>query len=47
MSRVYLRPLDFSDVNETYLEWFSDEEVTAFLHVNGKSLTIESIQSYI
>ncbi|MFM1772565.1 MAG: hypothetical protein RLZZ71_1707 [Bacteroidota bacterium] len=47
MSRVYLRPLEFSDVNETYLEWFADDEVTAFLHVNGKSLTIESVQNYI
>ncbi|MFM2194724.1 MAG: hypothetical protein RL092_324 [Bacteroidota bacterium] len=47
MSRVYLRPLEISDVNETYLEWFADDEVTAFLHVNGKALTKELVCKYI
>lgn len=45
MLRVYLRPLDEADVTDEYIEWFRDEDVTAFLE--SRNLTRESIIAYI
>ncbi|MFM7106324.1 MAG: GNAT family N-acetyltransferase, partial [Flavobacteriales bacterium] len=45
--RVYLRPLNENDVNSDYLSWFADDDVTAFLEVNGKELTKEIVIEYI
>ncbi|HPQ07917.1 MAG TPA: GNAT family protein [Bacteroidia bacterium] len=45
--RVYLRELTFDDVNEEYLSWFKDNEVTSFLEVDGKSLTKKIVEEYI
>lgn len=47
MMRVYLRPLNENDVNSDYLGWFADDDVTAFLEVNGKELTKEIVIEYI
>lgn len=47
MKRVYLRPLNENDVNTDYLSWFADDDVTAFLEVNGKELTKEIVIDYI
>jgi len=45
--RIYLRPLNEADVNLDYLNWFADDDVTAFLEVNGKALTKEIVIDYI
>lgn len=45
--RVYLRSLEYSDVTDEYLSWFADDDVTAFLEVNGKSLNIDLVRDYI
>jgi len=47
MSRVYLRPLTENDVNQNYLEGFSDDVVLEFLEVDGKSLTKDDVVEYI
>jgi len=47
MERVFLRPLETTDINENYLSGFKDEEVTKFLGVDGKSLTKEEVIRYI
>ncbi|GIV28437.1 MAG: N-acetyltransferase [Bacteroidia bacterium] len=45
--RIYLRELTHDDVNEEYLSWFRDNEVTSFLEVDGKSLTKKIVEDYI
>ncbi|GAB4207616.1 MAG: GNAT family protein [Bacteroidia bacterium] len=45
--RVYLRELTHDDVNEEYLSWFRDNQVTSFLEVDGKSLTKKIVEDYI
>lgn len=47
VERVFLRPLTKNDVNEYYLSWFNDEQVTKFLEVRGSSLTKQIIIDYI
>lgn len=44
---LFLRELKDSDVCEEYLSWFRDDEVTRFLEVDGKALTVESVKEYI
>lgn len=43
--RIFLRELSSSDVNENYLSWFNDEQVTQFLE--AKNLTKQSVIEYI
>jgi RimJ/RimL family protein N-acetyltransferase len=43
--RIYLRVLQYSDINERYLSWFRDSKVTEFLEVNN--LTCEDVEKYI
>jgi RimJ/RimL family protein N-acetyltransferase len=47
MNRVYLRDLTHDDVNESYLSWFRNNEVTSFLEVDGNSLTRQMVTDYI
>jgi ribosomal-protein-alanine N-acetyltransferase len=47
MNRVYLRELKHEDVNENYLSWFRNNEVTSFLEVDGHSLTQKMVTDYI
>jgi len=47
MAKVFLRSLEEGDVNENYLSWFKDKEVTKFLRVDGDSLTLETVRDYI
>ncbi len=46
-TQLFLRPLVSEDVQPGYLEWFRDEEVTHFLEVDGKSLTVQDVIGYI
>lgn len=45
--RLYLKPLAEKDITTDYLNGFCDDEVTAYLEVNGRSLTKESVLEYI
>ena len=47
MTRVFLRPLEKNDIDDNYLSWFRDEEVTKFLEVDGNALTKEMVEEYI
>ena len=47
MNRIFLRPLKEEDINENYLSWFDDEEVTRFLEVRGNSLTREKVIEHL
>jgi len=47
MSRVYLRSLRITDINENYLNWFNDPEVTQFLEIMGRDLSKEIVINYI
>ncbi len=47
MDKVFLRPLLKEDINENYLNWFKDPEVTNFLEVDGNSLTKQKVIDYI
>lgn len=43
--RVYLRQLTPRDINETYLSWFRDPDVTHFL--DARNLTYDDVASYM
>ena len=42
---IFLRPIIKSDINDRYLSWFEDKEVTNFL--NSRNLTREKVIEYI
>lgn len=42
---IYIRLLSSSDINERYISWFSDVDVTRFLE--ARNLTIEDSKSYL
>ena len=43
MKNIYLRPLIETDITETYLENFKDDDVLLFLEVTNAELTKESV----
>ena len=45
--RVYLRPLEDPDVNEEYLGWLNDPEVTRYLAVGESVTTRETLRAYL
>ena len=45
--KLYLRTLTHNDINDNYLSWFKDGEVTSFLEVNGNKLTKQMVTDYI
>lgn len=47
MNKVYLRELVKQDINANYLNGFADDQVTEYLEVNGKSLTVDAVVEYI
>lgn len=44
-NRIYLRKLTVEDINDRYLDWFSDLEVTHYLE--SANLTFEQVKDYI
>jgi ribosomal-protein-alanine N-acetyltransferase len=46
-TQIILRELTHLDVNQNYLSWFNNNEVTSFLEVDGKSLTLKMVTDYI
>jgi RimJ/RimL family protein N-acetyltransferase len=45
-SRIYLRPLERSDLNETYLGWLNDHEVTKYLEVGTFPNTMQDLEKF-
>ncbi len=45
-SKVYLRPLERTDLNETYLGWLNDHEVTANLEVGAFPSTTQDLEAF-
>ena len=37
-SDLYIRQLKFSDINNRYIKWFSDNDVTEFLEARNISI---------
>ncbi|SDK53734.1 Protein N-acetyltransferase, RimJ/RimL family [Maridesulfovibrio ferrireducens] len=44
---LYLRPITPADVNEEYLRWMNDKEITTFLESRFSEQTLESIASFV
>jgi len=45
-TKIYLRPLDRADINETYLSWLNDPEVNRFLEAGLSTHTLSSLEQY-
>ena len=45
--QVYLRPISLSDVNEDYMGWLNDKEITKGLMISNTTTTIESLREYV
>ena len=44
-SDLYIRQLKFSDINNRYIKWFSDNDVTEFLE--ARNISIAESKSYL
>lgn len=45
--RVYLRPLEESDINDDYVAWLNDPEVTRYMAVGESVTTRETLHAYL
>ena len=45
-ANVYLRPLERSDLNETYLRWLNDSEVTRHLEIGSFPTTMQDLEKF-
>jgi len=45
-SKVYLRPLERTDLNETYLSWLNDAEVTRYLETGAFPATMQDLEKF-
>jgi len=45
-SKIYLRPLERSDLNERYLNWLNDPEVTRYLETGTFPTTIQDLEKF-
>jgi len=45
-SKIYLRPLERSDLNENYLSWLNDPEVTRYLETGTFPTTSEDLEKF-
>ncbi len=43
---IYLRPLERGDLNETYLRWLNDSEVTRYLEVGAFPTTMQDLECF-
>lgn len=46
-SNIFLREVTQSDVNDTYLSWMNDSQVTQFLEVRFSPVSKEGIQTFV
>lgn len=45
-AKVYLRPLERADLNETYLGWLNDAEVTRYLETGAFPSTMQDLEKF-
>ncbi len=45
--RVTLRPVELSDVNDSYLRWMNDPEVNRYMETRFRSNTLEDIRAFV
>ena len=45
--RIYLKPVELSDVGEDYLRWMNDTDIIGFTEVRFRPQTAESIRRYV
>jgi len=45
-SKVYLRPLEHTDLNETYLGWLNDPEVTQYMETGTFPSTMHDLEKF-
>lgn len=45
-SKIYLRPLERTDLNETYLGWLNDRDVTRYLEVGAFPETMQDLENF-
>jgi RimJ/RimL family protein N-acetyltransferase len=45
-AKVYLRPLERTDLNETYLSWLNDGEVTRHLETGAFPTTMQDLEKF-
>jgi RimJ/RimL family protein N-acetyltransferase len=45
-SKVYLRPLERADLNETYLGWLNDAEVTRYMETGTFPSTMKDLEKF-
>ena len=45
-AKVYLRPLERTDLNETYLSWLNDVEVTRYLETGTFPTTYQDLEKF-
>ena len=45
-SKLYLRPLERADLNETYLGWLNDSEVTRYLETGAFPTTMQDLEKF-
>lgn len=44
--KVYLRPLERADLNDTYLGWLNDSEVTRYLETGAFPTTLQDLEKF-
>ncbi len=45
-SKIYLRPLCRKDLNESYLSWLNDPQVTRYMETGVFPTTMEELEKY-
>jgi RimJ/RimL family protein N-acetyltransferase len=45
--RLYLRPVELSDVNDNYVRWMNDREVNQYMETRFRQQTREDIEMYV
>lgn len=45
--RIFLRPLELSDIEKGYLKWFDNEEICQFNSHHRYPMSLESLTSYV
>ncbi len=45
-SKIYLRPLERSDLNERYLSWLNDPEITRYLETGAFPYTMQDLEKF-
>ena len=45
--KIYLREVELSDVNQTYVNWLNDPKVNQYLETRYEVQTMDSVRKYV